>query len=448
LSNVYSVLLIDHDPALSKTFPAGSSSDALRITRTVEAGKTAIRNKASHFSAVFFNPGLSGFEGAQLLPLLRRHHPVTPVYAIFEGKPLLSPAEIQRCGISGLIPRSALPQKILPLLNTKTIAPPPSAHSISEIDSEAEGYLPVPILDLASGAPSIFDIYLRLPGPQYLKILNAGDIFAKARIQTYLAKGLTHFYLSRQNHKQSVSYCDQLAHYLIEKAGRPLEPEALEALKRGQRILNSIKGTRLDENHLRYLSEFLSDIYSFLKKLKLDDHAEIREIKRSLPAYDHAVGTTLIAGLLGLSLRFSSLSTFELLGQAAFLHNIGLYKMPAHFLEEDQSTMNEYDRDLFRTHPLTGAKILSKMPQIDSAVIQAVAQHHERRDNRGFPRTSTATQISRMAEIVGLSSEYAHLLTRLRKEPSLDWKQFLEEEVFNGYSPSLIQSFRQLFMTN
>jgi HD-GYP domain-containing protein (c-di-GMP phosphodiesterase class II) len=108
--------------------------------------------------------------------------------------------------------------------------------------------------------------------------------------------------------------------------------------------------------------------------------------------------------------------------------------------------MTPEETTLFQTHPLVGAQILREIKRINPAVIQAVAEHHERRNRTGFPSRISASQLSPVGEIVGLSDEFLMLLGRTKDKPGLNIIKELELKIFPGFSRSIIDIFRSVFL--
>jgi len=76
-----------------------------------------------------------------------------------------------------------------------------------------------------------------------------------------------------------------------------------------------------------------------------------------------------------------------------------------------------------------------------------VAQHHERRNKLGFPRRTGAGVVNRIAEIVGISDEFARLLQRATQDPRVNPFQIMEVDIFQGFSFPVVEAFRKAFLT-
>ncbi|NUM89201.1 MAG: NAD(P)(+) transhydrogenase (Re/Si-specific) subunit beta [Bdellovibrionales bacterium] len=152
-----------------------------------------------------------------------------------------------------------------------------------------------------------------------------------------------------------------------------------------------------------------------------------------------AAAGLLIAGLLLKPMGIEHEKAVEAVGLACLLHDIGLRGTST--LDEDEESMTEEDRKIFRAHPEEGARILREAGGIPPLAITAVEQHHERRTGKGFPRGLGAGAIQKTSELVGIAEEFSHMLDRLVKDPEYDLLHDLQHRVFHGFSSDVVEAF-------
>ncbi|MCU1337952.1 MAG: diguanylate cyclase and metal dependent phosphohydrolase [Bryobacterales bacterium] len=88
----------------------------------------------------------------------------------------------------------------------------------------------------------------------------------------------------------------------------------------------------------------------------------------------------------------------EHLNVAALLHDIGKLGIPDHILLKP-GPLSPEEWEKMKTHPLSGAEMLSRM-NFPDPVLQIVATHHEKWDGTGYPRGLKAEQIPIGARIL------------------------------------------------
>lgn len=115
---------------------------------------------------------------------------------------------------------------------------------------------------------------------------------------------------------------------------------------------------------------------------------------------DQAILSTSAASLQNLSARMARMSVLasglalelghskaevDLVGQAAILHDIGLFVLPEE-LRDRSHVLDEEQKRIFRGHPRLAVEMLADCPGISEAVKLLVMQVHELGDGSGFPR--------------------------------------------------------------
>jgi HD-GYP domain-containing protein (c-di-GMP phosphodiesterase class II) len=82
----------------------------------------------------------------------------------------------------------------------------------------------------------------------------------------------------------------------------------------------------------------------------------------------------------------------------------------------------------YLSHPEVGAEELRKVKSFDPTVIQAVSQHHFRKNDKGFPTKTNRAYIHVCAEIIGICDDFDYLCRRkAANEPTLDLKREMEK---------------------
>jgi HD-GYP domain-containing protein (c-di-GMP phosphodiesterase class II) len=115
-----------------------------------------------------------------------------------------------------------------------------------------------------------------------------------------------------------------------------------------------------------------------------------------------SVKATLLSLKIGVGMGYDHERLAEL-GTAAFLHDVGRYKMP-----EDESNKGGSPSD--QRHPQISADILSGLDDNYGWLPTVVLQVHERADGSGYPFGLTREEIHEYAFIIGLADMYADMI--------------------------------------
>jgi HD-GYP domain-containing protein (c-di-GMP phosphodiesterase class II) len=98
------------------------------------------------------------------------------------------------------------------------------------------------------------------------------------------------------------------------------------------------------------------------------------------------------------------------LGLAAFLENVGMYKIPDSILKK-KGKLDKKEIAIIKEHPEKGAEILGRMGERYEWLAEVAIQIHERSDGSGYPRGLRGKEISEMASIIGLMDTYMAMIS-------------------------------------
>jgi HD-GYP domain-containing protein (c-di-GMP phosphodiesterase class II) len=152
------------------------------------------------------------------------------------------------------------------------------------------------------------------------------------------------------------------------------------------------------------ITELIKSIMAALRHyrrfiLRFGDYSELR--KEYFIA--HAVETAILSIAIGENLKMPSHRLIEL-GLAAFLHEIGLLRMPKDILNAKRALSAEESK-LLSTHVIVGFKILKEF-SLPIDVLMGVLQHHERIDGSGYVQGLQGDAITLYARIIGIACSY------------------------------------------
>lgn len=130
-----------------------------------------------------------------------------------------------------------------------------------------------------------------------------------------------------------------------------------------------------------------------LVKWALDGHTEDYIV-------DNALHVAVLGAKVGIGLQYAQ-QDLERLVVACLLHDVGMWALPASLLEK-KAALSEDERDILRTHPERGRRILFSQGGVFEWVSTISAQEHERWDGSGYPCRLKEKQIAEPAQIIGL----------------------------------------------
>ena len=450
------------DPDLSFLNSMKQDPKAQQIPPVIaEQGKKAqllLANPTQNFAAVFVNPFVSDPHGFSVIRFAHLHRPAIPIFILYDKESPISDEDMKKLAVQKAFPKSMGYAEIARLIAPHTLYFDPSAAIEEakansdligkEITADDSTFLSIRADNFLSGSKSFFDIYVRLSQNHYVKILQAGEDFSPQRIAQYLNKGVTHFFLRKEAQERYLGYCDQITAAIIKNDKISAEVKVSQTLNHGQETMNFLKGNGISESNLEYANNFISNVQNLTTQLNPEKHDFLKTFMADLAAYEHGVGTAMIASLLINPLKIGAAQPVKIIGIGSLLHDIGLYKMDPALKDEVESKMTPEQIQIYQTHPTVGAEMLGRIKGIDPVVVQAVSQHHERRNKTGFPMRLGTGYINRVAEIIGISDEFTRLIKKQKDDPKIDIQKLMELTIYEGFSNYIVDAFKFVFFSH
>jgi HD-GYP domain-containing protein (c-di-GMP phosphodiesterase class II) len=122
------------------------------------------------------------------------------------------------------------------------------------------------------------------------------------------------------------------------------------------------------------------------------------------------VNVTILATIMGTVLRSASHRLIQL-ATGAFLHDIGMVKVPKAILKKKEKLSAE-ELNQIRTHPIHSYRIISKELRYPEDIGVIALQHHERWDGQGYPRHLRGEDINLASRIVAVADAYIAMINQ------------------------------------
>lgn len=124
--------------------------------------------------------------------------------------------------------------------------------------------------------------------------------------------------------------------------------------------------------------------------------------------YEHSANVCVLSLYLARFFKYSH-AQLQLIGQAALVHDIGLFNYNNLISQSKRLSQDEYNE--VKKHPIATKTILEKyVKNVDAGMIEAIVQEHERIDGKGYPFALKEKDICETARIIGLVDTYEALM--------------------------------------
>jgi HD-GYP domain-containing protein (c-di-GMP phosphodiesterase class II) len=121
-----------------------------------------------------------------------------------------------------------------------------------------------------------------------------------------------------------------------------------------------------------------------------------------------AVNITILATIIAMVLRFTSHRLIQLT-TAAYLHDIGMQKVPKEILAKKEKLSPE-ELNQIRTHPIHTYRMVSKELKYPDEIGLIALQHHERWDGQGYPRRLRGEDINIASRVIAVADAYIAMI--------------------------------------
>jgi len=453
------ILIADPDSRFADSFKSDPLAQKFPIRSALFGmeAQSALADKKIPIAGVFINPDIDSTNVFSVIKSSLFHRPATPIFLLGEEADYRSfeGIDLSRLGVRGWVSKNGssyrkIVEMVAPLAisfdaqNAMALASKDGAAG-GQVQGDDQSFVAISARDFVSGSKSFFDVYLRLSSGKYLKILLAGDAFTVERVTGYLDKGVNQFFLRNEAQQSYVQFCDTLAKALLNHPQAPASVKAGKILSQGTEVFSFLSKQGVSEANLREGTKFVSNVRQLVIQTEMQNNDHIKQLLENARSAEHSAATTLLAAMLCQALEIKMERPIQIVGAAAMLHNIGLMSLPENLWDEDESKMTKEEVEMYRQHPEIGARILRQVKGVDPAAIQAIEQHHVRRDGRGFPSRISSAQINRVGEIIGISSEYAHMIRRSSDGVGQGLQMRVESEVLPQFSRQIAYAFRSVF---
>ena len=451
-------LIVDSDINFLNTLKAHPKASVLPVLVTSDWKKAqlSLADSNQNFSAVFIDPKLKSGYAYSVIRFAHRFRPTTPIFLIHNGEETgLSKKDLHHLGVHDFVKKEEDVSIFFELPKSgATQFDPETALKLSkmiaeeveeELVADHTAFVPILAQNFLAGSTSYFDIYVRLGSGRYLKILKLGDSFSHERLTNYLKKGVQFFYLRKEAQELYIGYCDRLSRAINGKAEISFGTKSKYTLNHGQEITSFMASNGVDSTYLSHADHFIKNAHQIVLESK-KDNVYIDELLSHISAYEHGVGTTMIACILAQAMGMQSDNPVRIIGMAGLLHDVGLLQLPVELHGENEGAFTSAQLKLFQTHPILGAEILKGVKGVEPITVQAVLQHHERKNRSGFPHRIGMGSINKVAEIVGLADEFNQMVKKGKTATEFKPIEEMQKHLKHRFSQQAIDAFVSVFV--
>ena len=259
-------------------------------------------------------------------------------------------------------------------------------------------YARVDINDFICGKILNFPVYIRLGDSRFLKVAHSGTEIDMERVQTLKMKNINELWIDVEDLEDYVSLNEKL---LLSKD--KLNPAIKVRLlsHASELTYEAMRLFEIDEDTISTCMISMSNLITELEKNQ-DIYERVQEVFRTSPRISKmAILGASFSILVGKVMGWNSLKNLNTVAMGALFRDIYLIEKSFNY-ESLFSQTATYDKELYRSHPTEGAKLLSEFDFVPQDVLTIVEQHHEDGTNNGYPLGISMVNVFGSASLVNI----------------------------------------------
>ncbi len=317
----------------------------------------------------------------------------------FSRERQVTPAELTL--VTSFLTKPINPEDLSHLVKSFTQAPPTSPTHVPIKHKVA--------CEVASG---LFDIYLKLSGTNFVKIINKGSEFTLQEAMKLSSKGINEVYIKASESREFLKVWEESLSFRMGK-----KPEALDAITATDCLEQVERITRAfgwSSDAVKASQKIVKDAIRALTKDERMANLLKRKFAESGSHYSRHVGLLCYLSCV-LCAQVKKPEAQEKLVMAALMHDLAvdeslypqmdLWNKQASRLEDRSPEVVRY-----RLHALHASQTAQTIEFLPPDVDQIILQHHEAPDGSGFPRGLSAHRIHYLAAMFIIAEDLVHFL--------------------------------------
>ncbi len=392
------ILLATGDTSWGDEATTNLSKHGFHCVHVKEGKECQLTLYREKFSALLLDLDLKNHSGAEVLKFLKINHPGLPVIMVFHNQRRCQDFQslslnARRVGISKSFTRP-FPIRLMidylhdlsPVNDWRKVQPKDIIQEEKEekiLDRECTR---IEIERFMNGSVAIFDYFIRLKENHFVKIIHQGETLDPQRIRKYVNDGVVYLYFKTRERRNYINFMNDVLKEASEEL-RPNDPKVvLSQLKNlSDKFMEEINTRGLKPDLVAECKSISQNVQKIVKKSH-QIRALLGEFSECLPeSHSHSFLVSFFSAVICRQLSWVGPRTLESIMLAAYLHDIGLMKLPPHLRDRDPSTLSSQDLQIYQTHPRLGAEMIGQIREISPQVSQILYQHHERMDGAGYP---------------------------------------------------------------
>lgn len=270
-------------------------------------------------------------------------------------------------------------------------------------------YISIRVSTLRGDQSIDFNCYVKI-NEKFVLYLKQGDSFEGERLKRLKDKKLKKMFIPKEFESNYLNYMKKNIEMAYDdKSNKSLESRA--EIIQGQQESNAEQVMENPENQAAY-AETKSAAQQYVQFLLKNPNAKsavlnIENTDKNLA--HHGVNVSTYAVAIGEKLSIDA-KLMQLMALGALIHDIGHQNSNLN-IYRPISQMNKEDMEVFKNHPLVGAKRVHDKNHFDQQVISIINEHEEFIDGSGYPRGLIEQKLDPLSILVSSANSLDRMIT-------------------------------------
>ncbi len=435
--------------------------EALYDVKCVSNGKDAqLALYNDKYFAVVMNYSVKNHNGAQVLKFIRTNHPSQKVVLMFDSEEVMGGPDkedkFKKMGASEIAIKPFEMSHLADLLEghqslgdlVATLPKNKGQSEEVEVMEQDDEFTGIKIDEFFSSQAVLFDVFVQLSSGKYIKILHAGDIFSKERIDKYKnEKGVEYLYFHKKDRRKYIQFNNFIAKKLINTPGVTGNLRMTQLKNVADKYIEEVYTQGMKPQVIDQGKEVVNNVFHFVEKQD-DLHQILKDFKEFDPeAYEHSFMVSVFATAIIKQFDWQSQITIEATALACLFHDVGKMKLPENIRKMRPIDMDDEQMEEYQKHPEYGVEIVDENRTISNSVKQIIMQHHEAYDGTGFPLGIKSSKILMLANIVACANDFVHIMIDEELTPPEALRKMLtNREQVSKYNSTIVENFINVFV--
>lgn len=257
--------------------------------------------------------------------------------------------------------------------------------TVSNVASQRQKFLPVPLHTLCMGGTLPVDIYLKQDKDSAPVLFRRRHIdIAGNELDTLLESGIETVYVPRDQADDYQKHLQNNVASIIANHDLPLNDRLQFLGDTGRSMLREV----FQSDHLDETIKKVGELSTYMTSIISENEVVVTELfdvlRHDYHTYTHVYNVASYSLLLAKGLGVSNEQELRDISMGGLLHDLGKLRIPLHILNKKER-LTDVEWAIIQRHPIDGFIELAVRDDLTEAQLMMVYQHHEKLDGSGYP---------------------------------------------------------------